>query len=82
MNLRWIRESHETLDYFERFVERLPVNPPGFRAEGDVVLDQIEIGNWYENDELVFEPRLRDNVGEVNRFKLTAELDEELFDCD
>lgn len=67
----------------------LPVNPPGaYRTKGDIVLDSVEIANWYENDVYVFRPRLRDNVQQVNRIKMrlttadeAPELDEE-YDCD
>jgi hypothetical protein len=87
-NPKWIRDSHETLDYFERFVDKLPVNPPGLIAEGDVVLDSVDILNWQGEDGLEFRPRLRDNVRRVStrptKIRLTEEapeIDEEI-DCD
>lgn len=88
-NLRWVTDSHETWAYYEQYVDRLPVNPPGAHlAEGDIEMAQIDIRNWYDRDELEFRPRLRDNVQWVNRITLARdedapELDGDYgYDCD
>lgn len=87
-NLRWIAETHEALAWHER---NLPVNPPGGHyTEGDVMLSEIGILNWLNDDgSLEFRPRLRDNVGEVDRkARFVVALDDEApeldmeWDCD
>lgn len=87
-NLRWIAETHEAMAYHER---NLPVNPPGGHyTEGDVMLTEIGILNWLNDDgQFEFRPRLRDNVQEVER-RFTAVADDEApeldwdygYDCD
>lgn len=87
-NLRWIEDTHETLEYLEIYRDKLPVNPPGSHlAEGDISMAKVDILNWRDDDdEFVFEPRLRDNVGWVSRITLYGddpELDGDYcYDCD
>lgn len=72
-------------DYWEY---HLPVNPPGaYRAEGDVMMTESDIRNWEGEGGPEFQPRLRDNVQNVQRGPVAAndddapELDVE-YDCD
>jgi hypothetical protein len=66
----------------------LPVNPPGFFREGDVMMTEVDIANW-EGDGGYFQPRLRDSVQWVQKLRRQAaedeasEIDDErLVDCD
>lgn len=87
MNLKWIADSHATWAYYEQYVDRLPVNPPGAHfAEGDIQMDSIDILNWQDKDGLEFRPRLSDNVRWVNRITLCEDDPEQDgdygYDCD
>ena len=88
-NLKWITDTHETLNWAE-VRDKIPVNPPGaFLAEGDVMINDIDVLNWMnDNGEFEFRPRLRDRVQEVSRTRIRSirfdeapEIDEE-YDCD
>lgn len=87
-NLRWIADTHATLDWHEE-LDRLPVNPQGaFLSEGDVQMAQVDILNWTGEHGFEFRPRLRDNVQQVSRIRLALddeapELDDDYeYDCD
>lgn len=90
INLKWIADTHAILDYHEK-LDNLPVNPPGGHyTEGDIMLDNIGILNWLnDNNEFEFRPRLRDNLQEAPvkaRYRMALddeapELDWE-YDCD
>lgn len=68
----------------------LPVNPPGayFREGFDVMMTDIELGNWDTDGGFEYRPRLREEVTLVNRFGLALETeapeidyDDDGFDC-
>lgn len=65
----------------------LPVNPPGFRTDEDVVLDYVDIANWLDDDGVYrFYPRLprvRNVVQLVGRTReaLDGEADELDIEC-
>lgn len=65
----------------------LPVNPPGaYLAEGDIVMDRVDVRNWATDDGFEYRPRLRDRVQWVNRLRLATDIDapeiDEEYDCD
>ena len=88
-NIRWLTEVYEAQHWAE-VRDKVPVNPPGaFLAEGDVMINDIDVLNWMnDNGEYEFRPRLRDKVQEVSRVRIRSirfdeapEIDEE-YDCD
>ncbi len=81
--MRWVADTHATLDWAE-VRDGLPVNPPGaFLAEGDVQMDNLEILNWTADEGwFEFRPRLRDNVQQVPRTRVRMALADEAPELD
>lgn len=91
-NLRWIADTHATLDWAE-VRDKLPVNPPGshFREGFDVMIEDVDVLNWHaygplvdgsELDVFEFRPRLRDNVQQVPRSRIRMALVDEAPELD